>query len=94
MPPHRASWTPGIPLNELHRYGRPIPDEQYQTRDFERITALRARTRAIARHLSDSMRRGDRWAKTIVFCVDQERALAMRQALTELSHDLAARQPD
>lgn len=87
-----TGWRPS--RDEQDRYGRPIPDEQYETKDFERIIALKARTRAIARHLCGFMRRGDRWAKTIVFCVDQEHALAMRQALTELSHDLAARQPD
>ena len=34
---------------ELDRYGREIPDEEYQTKDFERVVALRARTKAIAR---------------------------------------------
>jgi len=87
-----AGWRPS--REELDRYGREIPDELYETKDFERIIALKARTQAIARHLSSFMRRGDRWAKTIVFCVDQEHALAMRQALTDCNSDLAARQPD
>jgi len=87
-----TGWRPS--RDEQDRYGRPIPDEHYETKDFERIIALKARTRAIAKHLCDFMRRGDRWAKTIVFCVDQEHALVMRQALTELNQDLAARRPD
>lgn len=87
-----GGWRPG--RGELDRYGREIPDGEYQTRDFERVVALRARTRAIARHLSDFMRETDRFAKTIVFCVDQEHALEMRGALAELNADLVREHPD
>ena len=86
-----TGWRPS--RDELDRFGRAIPDEHYETKDFERIIALKARTQAVARHLTDFMRRTDRWAKTIVFCVDQEHALAMRQALTNLNQDLVARYP-
>ena len=67
-----AGWRPS--KGELDRYGREIPDEEYQTKDFERVVALRARTEAIARHLTDFLKKTDRFAKTIVFCVDQEHA--------------------
>ena len=67
-----AGWRPS--KDELDRYGRAIPDEEYQTKDFERVVALRARTEAIARHLTDFLKKTDRFAKTIVFCVDQEHA--------------------
>ncbi len=87
-----AGWRPG--KGELDRYGREIPDGEYQTKDFERIIALRARTEAIARHLSDFMRRTDRFAKTIVFCVNQEHADEMRRALNNLNADLAQKHPD
>ncbi len=65
-----AGWRPG--KGELDRYLREVPDREYSTPDFERVVALRARTEAIARHLADFMRKTDRFAKTIVFCVDQE----------------------
>ena len=45
---------------------------------------LRARTEAIARHLTEFMKKTDRFAKTIVFCVDQEHASEMRRALSNL----------
>ena len=64
-----AGWRPS--KNELDRYGRAIPDDEYQTNDFERVVALRARTQAIARHLNDFMNKNNQMAKTIVFCVDQ-----------------------
>ena len=74
-----AGWRPSA--GDLDRFGRAIPDEEYQTRDFERVVALRARTEAIARHLTQFLRKTDRFAKTIVFCVDQEHADEMRRAL-------------
>jgi type I restriction enzyme, R subunit len=87
-----AGWRPS--RDELDRYGRPIPDDEYETRDFEKAVALRARTEAIARHLTEFLKKSDRFAKTIVFCVDQEHASEMRQALNNLNSDLAAQYPD
>lgn len=87
-----AGWRPS--KDELDRYGRSIPDDEYQTKDFERVVALRARTEAIARHLTDFLKKSDRFAKTIVFCVDQEHANEMRVALTRLSSDITVQYPD
>ncbi|GAB4136935.1 EcoAI/FtnUII family type I restriction enzme subunit R [Thermopirellula anaerolimosa] len=87
-----AGWRPS--QGDLDRYGREIPDEEYRTPDFERIVSLRARTEAVARHLDEYMRRTDRFAKTIVFCVDQEHADEMRRALNNLNSDLVRGNPD
>ena len=87
-----AGWRPTV--GELDRYGRAVPDEEYQTKDFERVVSLRARTEAIARHLTDFLKNMDRFAKTIVFCVDQDHASEMRQALVNLNADLVGRYPD
>jgi type I restriction enzyme R subunit len=87
-----AGWRPS--REELDRYGRPIPDDEYQTKDFERVVALRARTEAIARHFTEFLKKTDRFAKTIVFCVDQEHASEMRHALSNLNQDLTATHPD
>ena len=87
-----AGWRPS--KDEVDRFGRTIPDDEYQTKDFERAIALRARTEAIARHLTDFLKKSDRFAKTIVFCVDQEHASEMRQALVNLNADLVAQYPD
>ena len=86
-----AGWRPS--KGELDRYGREIPDEEYQTNDFERIIALRARTEAIARHLTDFMKKSGRYAKTIVFCVNQEHAHEMRKALNNFNADLTRQYP-
>lgn len=87
-----VGWRPSA--GELDRFGRAVPDEEYQTRDFERTVALRARTEAIARHLTDFLKNTDRYAKTIVFCVDQDHASEMRAALVRLNVDMVARHPD
>lgn len=87
-----AGWRPS--KNEIDRFGRPVPDDEYQTKDFERVIALRARTKAIAKHLTDFLKGTDRFAKTIIFCVDQEHASEMRQELINLNSDLVRQYPD
>jgi type I restriction enzyme R subunit len=75
---------PGV----LDRFGREIPPGLYGTTEFERIVSLLARTEVVARHLTDYLKRTNRFDKTIVFCVDQEHALDMRKALNNLNADL------
>lgn len=87
-----AGWRPN--KGELDRYGREIPDGEYSTKDFERLIALKARTEAIARNLTDFLKKTDRYGKTIIFCVDQEHAEDMRKAINNLNADLVQKNPD
>lgn len=87
-----AGWRPS--QGELDRYGQVIPDQEYQTQDFERLVALKVRTEAIAANLSEYLASTDPYAKTIVFCVDQEHAAEMRAALTRLNPDRMAEHSD
>ncbi|NLE95707.1 MAG: DEAD/DEAH box helicase family protein, partial [Dehalococcoidia bacterium] len=87
-----VGWRPS--KGETDRFLREVPDREYSTPDFERIVVLRARTEAIARHLAEFMRKTDRFAKTIVFCVDQEHADEMRRQLNNLNADLVQKYPD
>jgi type I restriction enzyme R subunit len=87
-----TGWRPA--KGELDRHGREIPDAEYVTSDFERKLALKPRTEAIARNLTDFLKKTDRFAKTIIFCVDQEHAEDMRKALNNLNTDLVQRHPD
>ena len=43
-----AGWRPTA--GDIDRFGREIPDEIYETPEFERIISLKARTEAVARH--------------------------------------------
>lgn len=87
-----AGWRPS--KGDLDRHGREIPDQEYGTKDFERSLVLKARTEAIARHLTDFLERTDPFAKTIVFCVDQEHAEEMRRALNNRSAARSRQYPD
>ena len=87
-----AGWRPSA--TDLDRFGRPIPDELYETNDFERIVSLKARTETVAAHLTSFLKSTDRMAKTIIFCVDQEHADEMRRALVNLNSDLVGQYPD
>ncbi|HHT9119372.1 MAG TPA: EcoAI/FtnUII family type I restriction enzme subunit R [Candidatus Hypogeohydataceae bacterium YC41] len=87
-----AGWRPS--KGELDHYGREIPDGEYGTKDFETVIALRKRTEAIAKHLSNYLKKTDRFGKTIVFCVDQEHAEEMRMVLNNFNPDLVKQYPD
>lgn len=87
-----AGWRPS--KGELDRYGREIPDGLYNTKDFERLISLKSRTQAIARNLTDFLKKHDRFGKTIVFCVDQEHAEEMRKALNNCNTDIVKDHPD
>ena len=86
-----AGWRPSP--GEMDRYGREIPDDIWHTR-LRAEVALRARTTAIARHLTKHLKSADRLAKTMIFCVDQEHALEVRQALISANADLVAKHPN
>jgi type I restriction enzyme R subunit len=85
-------WRPS--KGELDRYGKEIPDEEYQTKDFERAVALLARTKAIAKAITDFLKKTNRLDKTIIFCVDQEHADEMRRQLNNLNADLVQQNPN
>lgn len=87
-----VGWRPD--RGELDRLGREIPDAEYTTKDFERKLALRPRTVAIARNLTDFLKKNGRFDKTIIFCVNQEHAEDMRMALNNLNADLVQKYPD
>jgi type I restriction enzyme, R subunit len=86
-----TGWRPD--KGQLDRLKREIPDSLYTTPDFERTLSLLTRTQAIAKHLSEFMKKNGRFDKTIVFCVDQEHAEQMRQALHAANEDLAREHP-
>ena len=92
LSPDAFGWRPE--QGQLDLFGREIPDGLYETQQFERVVSLLTRTQAAARHLTEYLKRTDRMAKTIVFCVDSEHADQMRQALNNENADLARHHPD
>ena len=73
------------------RDGELIEDRIYNTKDFDRNLVIDDRTGLVARKVTQFLSEtGDRFQKTIVFCVDQEHAARMRQALINENGDLVA----
>ncbi|MDT0619637.1 DEAD/DEAH box helicase family protein [Salinisphaera sp. P385] len=73
------------------RDGNEIDDRLYNRKDFDRELVIDDRTQLVAQKVTAFLREsGDRFQKTIVFCVDQEHAARMRQALINQNQDLVA----
>ena len=67
---------------EVDRDGNEIEDRIYNQTDFDRTLVIDERTKIVAKKVSEFLREsGDRFQKTMVFCVDEEHAARMRQAL-------------
>lgn len=74
------------------RDGEEIEDRIYNTKDFDRVIVLDERTKLVARRVTEFLKEsGDRFQKTIVFCVDEEHADRMRRALVNENQDLVAK---
>ena len=77
---------------QLDRDGNEVEDRIYNIKDFDRTLVLDERTRLVARKVTAFLKEsGDRFQKAIVFCVDQEHAGRMRQALVNENADLVNR---
>jgi type I restriction enzyme R subunit len=86
-----AGWRPEA--GQTDRFAREVPDQLYTTPNFEKDVVLKGRTEAIAKHLTNFIK-DDAFAKTIVFCVDQEHAENMRAALSRCNPELMKKYPD
>jgi len=74
---------------QVDRDGNEIEDRIYNTKDFDRNLVLDDRTKLVAKKVTEFLKEsGDRFQKTIIFCVDQEHAARMRQALINENADL------
>jgi type I restriction enzyme, R subunit len=79
---------------EVDDNGYEIEDRVYNQKDFDRNLVIDERTRRVAKWISDYLKAsGERFQKTIVFCVDTEHAARMRQALINENEDLVAENP-
>ena len=74
---------------DTDRDGNEIEDRIYNLKDFDRTLVIDDRTKLVAKKVSDFLKEsGDRFQKTIVFCVDEEHAARMRRALINENKDL------
>lgn len=76
---------------QLDRDGEEVEDRIYNSKDFDRTLVIDDRTNLVAQKVTEFLKKSsDRFQKTIVFCVDQEHAARMRQALINENADLVA----
>jgi type I restriction enzyme, R subunit len=79
---------------EVDQYGQEIEDRLYNQKDFDRNLIIDTRTARVAKWVSDYLKAsGDRFQKTIVFCVDTPHAARMRQAFINENADLVQKYP-
>ena len=71
-------------------YGQEIEHRIYTSKDFDRKIIIDDRTKAVAKRITEYLKQTDRYNKTIVFCVDEDHAGRMRQALVNENSDLCA----
>ncbi len=77
---------------QLDRDGNEVEDRLYNPKDFDRTLVIDDRTKLVARRVTQFLKEsGDRMQKSIVFCIDQEHAGRMRQALINENQDLVAK---
>lgn len=68
--------------------GNEVEDRIYNSLDFDKTVVMKDRTRKVAKRITKFLKATDRYAKTIVFCVDTEHADRMRQELINENSDI------
>ena len=76
-------WRPE--QGKVDKHGVAIEDRVFNSSDFDRKIILEKRTELVAEKITAYLEGTDPFAKTIVFCVDQEHADRMRAALVSLN---------
>lgn len=84
-------WRPVAGQTDI--YGWEIEDREYNEKDFDKNLIIDERTETVAKRITKFLKDNDRFAKTIVFCVDIDHAERMRQALVNENSDLVAQNP-
>lgn len=79
-------WRP--PKGFLDKNGEPVEDRMYNRTDFDRNIVVDERRQSVANKITEFLKGYDRFAKSIVFCVDIEHAEGMRTELVNANYDL------
>ncbi len=78
-------WRP--PKGFLDKNGNPVEDRIYNRTDFDKNIVVDERRELVAKKITEFLKGYDRFAKTIVFCIDIEHAEGMRTALANANAD-------
>ncbi|MGN7410616.1 EcoAI/FtnUII family type I restriction enzme subunit R [Sporosarcina sp. SAFN-010] len=78
---------------KLDIHGNLVDDREYNIKDYDRTLIIDERTETVAKRITEFLKKTDRLAKTIVFCIDIDHAERMRQALVNENADLVKENP-
>ena len=81
-------WRP--PKGFKDKDGNFVEDRIYNGKDFDKNIIVEDRRKLVAEKITEFLKGSDRYAKTIVFCVDIEHAEGMRRELVNANADLVA----
>jgi len=81
-------WRPEI--DKLDKNGNPVEDRIYNRTDFDKNLVIDERRELVAAKITEFLQGNDRFAKTIVFCIDIEHAEGMRTALANANTAMVA----
>lgn len=79
-------WRP--PKGFLDKNGNPVEDRIYNRTDFDKNIVVDERRQSVANKITEFLKGYDRFAKSIVFCIDIEHAEGMRTELANANSDL------
>jgi type I restriction enzyme R subunit len=81
-------WRPQKGKTDI--YGQEVEDRQYNRKDYDKNLVIYERSQAVAKKITQYLKKHNRFDKTIVFCIDIEHAQRMRTALANENSDLMA----
>ncbi|MBR9916754.1 DEAD/DEAH box helicase family protein [bacterium] len=79
-------WRP--PKGYLDKDGNPVEDRIYNRSDFDKNIVVEERRALVASKITEFLKGYDRYAKSILFCIDIEHAEGMRTELINANSDL------
>jgi type I restriction enzyme R subunit len=79
-------WRPS--RGQRDKDGQVIEDRIYNRKDFDRTLVIAERTEVVAKKVTEFLKGFNRFAKTIIFCVDIDHAERMRSAMAQHNADL------
>ena len=72
----------------MDKQGLLVDDRIYNRKDFDKNLVIDERTEAVARKVTEFLKKTNRFDKTIIFCVDIDHAQRMRAAIANENSDL------
>ena len=81
-------WRPE--QGKTDKQGLLIDDRIYNRKDFDKNLIIDERTQAVAKKVTEYLKKTNRFDKTIIFCVDINHAQRMRSAIANENSDLMA----